>query len=233
MELSRDIWSEITKYVDVTSFKYLSLTCVTINRLIKTQRQKYLRILWKWRNKTRNPSLNLNQYISHRRGTTVTFKSMIDGYLEYFVDHHLTKLPNFLKKTIKETNARSRIRYYRADFNLNKKFNKRRYVNIVPNPTLEIYYEKTDLKLTSLSDIYGEFNEIENGSYSQCMIELILILHALKLENTIDINAICNDRSTQYIQWNPHFKPDLTPYLEKFQQIKDRKDVKYRLSTML
>ncbi len=215
MALLHDIWVEIVKYVQIDDFKSLSLTCVLFHQLITPRRIKLLRILWKWRNKTRNPSLNLNEYINHRVGSTVTFKNMVDGCLEYFIDKHLTKLPNFLKKTIKYTNARKRIRFYRA-----------RYKS-------SINYQETDRKLMSCPDIYEEFDDIENGSYSDCMIKLILIIHALGIENSININAICNDRSTKYVQRNPHFVPDFLPYQERFQQIKNREDVQYRLSTML
>ena len=233
MQFPRDIWSEIVKHVDLADFKAVSLTCILLHQLIAQRRIKYLRILLRWRNKTRNPSLNLNQYIAHRPGSTVTFESMVDGCLEYFVDLHLIQLPNFLKKTIKNTNARERIRYHRATYNLDRKYGTSRYVNIIPDPTINLNYEATDLKLTSLSNIHAEFDDIENGSYSWVMISLILILSALGIENIIDINAICNDRSTQYVTYNPHFNPDLTPYQARFQQIKDRKDVQYLLYSML
>lgn len=248
MQLSRDIWSEIVKHVNLADFRNTSLTCTLINKLIKPRRLKYLRILWRWRNKTRNMSnANINKYCNKAVGRTLTFKGLANGScFAFFVDNHLTKLPDFVKKTLKTMEARYNVKCKRAQYYLYKI--EKRYpststmaksdrqqidwptnaIHDIPIDQLEYI---TDMKLVSLN-ICRNFDHIDYGStYSECMVSLLLIIHTLDLKDIIW--PICNDRTTQYAIWNPAFEPDLTPYENVYQQIKDQQDVKFRLRIML
>ena len=109
----------------------------------------------------------------------------------------MTKLPNFLRKTIKYTDARYITKGRRATYYALKqpKIRHNTKVNKLTDHDIDNLKYNLDRKLLSL-DVYKSFNEIENGNYSDNMITLIF--HALGLKDIIDIKAICNDKSTQY-----------------------------------
>lgn len=195
MVFTKDVWSEIIKYISICEFKSLSLTCSTLHKLIRIKRYSILRILWKWKNKTRIISkFNINTYYT---AEDLTFKYLARySSFAFFVDHHLTKLPMFLKKTIKNMNAKYQIKQRRASYF---------------HHHMKIEYS-TDIRLRQINCKY-----LEIGTYTGCVVKLLIIMNALQ----IDISTIFNDNTTQYSIWNPGFITDIAFYEHAYQPIKE------------